>query len=60
MTLAILINHDELSLINGIGLVICLGGITLHVVLKVNQWFHLWLSFGEVVGRCEILVGVPL
>lgn len=34
LTLAIVVTHDELSLINAIGLIICLLGITLHVVLK--------------------------
>ena len=34
LVLAIVINRDELNLINLIGLIICLGGITLHVILK--------------------------
>ncbi|XP_005092130.1 solute carrier family 35 member C2 [Aplysia californica] len=32
--LAVLINHDETSLLNGVGVVICLLGIVLHVVTK--------------------------
>ena len=46
LTLAILVTHDELSLINAIGLVICLLGITLHVVLKVsiNQMYALYVK----------------
>lgn len=34
LILAIVVTHDELSTINTIGLVICLLGITLHVILK--------------------------
>ncbi|CAL1529336.1 unnamed protein product [Lymnaea stagnalis] len=32
--LAILINHDKINWINGLGLVVCLAGITVHVISK--------------------------
>ena len=32
-----MINHDELSSINKVGLVTCILGITLHVILKVSK-----------------------
>ena len=50
LTLAILVTHDELSTINAIGLVICLLGITLHMVLKVG--------FGNVVEFINLVVTI--
>jgi len=37
LILAVVVTHDELSTINAVGLVICLLGITLHVILKVKK-----------------------
>ena len=54
MTLAILVTHDELSLINAIGLVICLLGITLHVVLKVS------INQVEIPLQKNIIILFPL
>ena len=37
LTLAILVNHDEMSAINAVGLVVFLAGLTLHVTIKVSK-----------------------
>ncbi len=37
LTLAIVVNKDELSVVNSIGLCVCLGGISLHVGLKAAR-----------------------
>ena len=35
LTLAVKINHDEMNIVNAVGLILCLTGITLHVALKI-------------------------
>lgn len=45
--LAHIFNHDKMNVVNGIGLVVCLAGIVLHVILKAVHNREESLGHGE-------------
>ena len=54
LLLAALINGDHMNTINGIGLVICLAGIVLHVSLKAYYLCECMLLSDYSVALLEI------